>query len=388
MTLALASCLAVHAEAENRTPSGVKSAIETMPPQYLAQITRQAQRDSKGILWGEVHDGLVLGIGQIRTSWKSPIWPIIDVYLENRGREMVEGTLLVSSSYIVELDGQSYGTTGFGGPLRRLPPNQRLGPLTIEARHFRRIEKPPASSAAGTDVKKPALTEGTHTLRLSRNYKGKPVLGPEVTFHVSLSPYPMEEAIKAVTAGLKDRDRDVRGSAARSAGELRLFGARAAVLNTLKDTDVWVRRDAAAALGEIGDANTIAPLKELLQDPEMAVRMAAIDGLMKLGEPFEAAWVIPVIQSKKGNEFQNAIWLVRRHAGEKAAPTLIRCLDVNDPSTVSYYNATLTWQIGACGGPQLKYYHDFDGKSTPQQVQHNRKTLRRFRDWLAEHERK
>jgi hypothetical protein len=107
MTLALASCLAAHAEAENRTPSGVKSAIETMPPQYLVQITRQAQRDSKGILWGEVHDGLVLGIGQIRTSWKSPIWPIIDVYLENRGREMVEGTLLVSSSYIVELDGQS-----------------------------------------------------------------------------------------------------------------------------------------------------------------------------------------------------------------------------------------------------------------------------------------
>jgi hypothetical protein len=226
MTLALASCLAVHAEAENRTPSDVKSAIETMPPRHLANITCQTQRDSKGIIWGQAYDGLVLGIGEIRTSWKSPIWPIIDVYLENRGKEVVEGLLLVSSSYMIALDGQSYGMPGFGGPLRRLPPDQRLGPLTMEARHFRRIERPPASSAAGADGEKPALTEGTHTLRLSRNYKGKSVLGPEVTFYVSLSPYPMTQAIKAVTAELKDRDSAVRGSAAWSAGELRLSGAR------------------------------------------------------------------------------------------------------------------------------------------------------------------
>ena len=117
----------------------------------------------------------------------------------------------------------------------------------------------------------------------------------------------------------------------------------------------------------------------------MNVRLAVIKALQKLGEPFQEKLVVPVILSKKGNAFQSAIWFVRRNAGDKAVPILIRCLDMDDPSVSSYYNYTLLWQISACGGPNLKYHHDFDGKGTEQQVEENKKTLKVLKDRLKDY---
>jgi WD40 repeat protein len=112
----------------------------------------------------------------------------------------------------------------------------------------------------------------------------------------------------------------------------------------------------------------------LLNDAEMDVRLSAAQALVSLGEPLDPAWVEPVIKSKH-HVFQNAIWLVRRHAGKEAVPALIRCLDANNPEVNNYYNYTLVWQIHASGGPDLKYHHDFDNKGTPEQVAENRKVL-------------
>ena len=74
---------------------------------------------------------------------------------------------------------------------------------------------------------------------------------------------------------------------------------------------------------------------------------------------------------------------MRRHAGPEAAATLVGCLDMSNASADNYYNYTLVWQIAACGGPKLKYHHDFDSGGTPGQVEANRKTLSALKAWLA-----
>jgi hypothetical protein len=43
--------------------------------------------EDAAIAWGEAQDGIAVGVGAVRTSVKSSIWPIIDAYLENRGKD-------------------------------------------------------------------------------------------------------------------------------------------------------------------------------------------------------------------------------------------------------------------------------------------------------------
>lgn len=186
------------------------------------------------------------------------------------------------------------------------------------------------------------------------------------------------------TRELRQPDRDIRREAALAAGYLRLSGCQPALVGVLKDEDAVIRRYTLESLAKIRDSAAVAPVRELLSDADLDVRLAAATCLVELGQRLNVGWVEPIIKSKQ-NAFQNAIWLVRRHGGDQAIPALIRCLDVNDPSVASYYNYTLVWQIGACGGPTLKYHHDFDGKGTAEQVQENRQVLAQLQEWFHKH---
>jgi len=198
-----------------------------------------------------------------------------------------------------------------------------------------------------------------------------------------LSRYPdSEQAVQAILGALHDEDQAVRSSAATALGEMKARQAVPLLTATLKDEDEWVRRDAANALGKIGSREAVNALKDLLSDKSIPVRFAAVESLKELGEPFNASWVMEIIKSKECNEFQNAIWFVRRNAGKQAVSILIQCLDLADPSVKSYYNYTLVWQIAACGGPKLEFHHKFDGKGTEEQVQENKRVLQTLTDYL------
>jgi hypothetical protein len=260
-----------------------------------------------------------------------------------------------------------------------LPPGKRIGPITLNTDHFNRVPRLELTSVVDQTMPGPDLTEGEHGLRLhykldEDNNGPRLVASSTVSFHVELAPYPIEEAVATFVNELKGKDADVRRDAALAAGKLRLAGCRSALEEVLKEKDYTLRRYAAESLGLLGDPAAKEPLRSLLNDAEMDVRLSAAQSLVTLGEALDPAWVEPVIKSKH-HVFQNAIWLVRRHAGKEAVPALIRCLDLNDPSVNSYYNYTLVWQIHACGGPDLKYHHDFDNKGTPEQVEDNRKVL-------------
>jgi hypothetical protein len=354
---------------------------DAMPQRYLAAISIHGNPDPKDIVWGETRDGLAVGIARLRTSLESPVWPILDAYLENRGSVPITGAIQSRANFLLELDGQKYSEVDFGGKSSSLSPGRQLGPIAVYTMWFHRVDKLVPYQVVNDSAPAPTLSAGEHTLQLYFNLNERLIPSAPVTFTVRLRPYPIDAGVAQIARDLSDRNTYVRSIAAESAGRLRLSGARIAVTDALKDDDLGVRRSAARALGFIGNASTIEALKSVLNDRDMGVRNFAIESLVNLGEPFDIAWAEPIIRSKDG-EFENAVWLVRRYGGDMAATTLIRCLDMDDPSVKSYYNYTLVWQIGACGGPRIEYHHDFDGNGTADQVEHNRKVLAEMQNSL------
>ena len=200
-----------------------------------------------------------------------------------------------------------------------------------------------------------------------------------------LSRYPCEESVDAMAKGLEYRgDSFVRSVAAYGLSKMKSQKAVAALIKALDDNDEYVRRGVIRSLGKIGDKNIVAVLKNYFDDPSMNVRFAIVESLKELGEPFNEELVIPIIRSKE-SIWQNAVWFVRRNAGNKAPAVLIKCLDMDDSSVTSYYNNTLVWQIAACGGPKFTYHHEFDGKDTEKQIQENRKILDELKVWLDQY---
>jgi HEAT repeat protein len=93
--------------------------------------------------------------------------------------------------------------------------------------------------------------------------------------------------VRELIAKLKDKDSDVRRTAAKELGELR-EDAKPAVpelTRALRDKDLFVRRFAAEALGNIGpDAKSaVTPLALLMNDERKEVQLAAVDALAKIG---------------------------------------------------------------------------------------------------------
>jgi hypothetical protein len=364
------------------------------------KAAQQAGKAATAVFWGKPQDGLEVGIGAIRTSLKSPQWPIIEAFLKNRSKAPIDGVIRGRHKFIVELDGIYYAEEDFGGPVWPLAPGEQYGPITIETRTFHKMprlehyvsyEKPGEKPAPA-----PVLTAGQHTMKVyfktdrmsSDKPEIKPVPSAEIRFTVTLTPYPTDEAVETFARELRSSNSQARSEAALAAGYLPLPGCGKALIAVLNDDDPVIRRYAIESLAQIGDRSAVGQVHDILKDAKIDVRLAAASCLVELGQPLDVAWVMPIIKSHETNEFQNAIWLVRRHAGDKAVPTLIGCLDKDDPSVASYYNYTLVWQIGSCGGPKLKYHHDFDGKGTAAQVEENRRVLAELGEWLRKHEAK
>lgn len=356
-------------------------AVDAMPPKFIADVTIEGKASRTGIIWGNTTNGITVGISSVTTSLLFPIWPSINVYLESLGSKTTSWGNLSRSMFILELDGQLYSEQSYGGK-RLLTDENRLGPISVDTAWFHKIEKAVPYQIIYDTAPAPILTEGRHSLRVFYKSDQKLLPGPLLSILVKLRPYPMQNGVREIERALSDWKSNLGPyQVADLAVRMRMVGARDALVTMLKNNDQGMRQAAASALGVLGNDTVIPTLKDLAVNDVWIIRNTAIESLVKLGEPFKVSWAEPIIKSKDPAAFQNAIWLVRKYAGEDALATLIRCLDMNDPSVKNYYNYTLVSQIGACGGPQLKYYHDFDGKGTPEQVEENRKTLDKMKNW-------
>ena len=381
----------------------------TDPVQTAAYIQL---RTPEPIAWGEPVDGLNVGIGAIRAFHGEKKDLIISAYLANRGSGDLPWIIRSSAEFVIEVDGHFYGEPSFGGPAGAFPPGKVFPAILLIGDRYREIAGPDRNVINGSEAAPLGIGNGPHSVRihyrLSRPDARKVVPSALVNIEVpadradlkatvaalaelagrsdplgreqelaieGLRHLPGEEAIAGIAPCLKDRDSSVRSLAARSLGELKLKSAIPFLTQTLSDSDYGVRVSAAHALGAIGDRSAIAPLKTRHDDPNVTVRFEVLSALVALGEPVDLPRVSEIIRTKAGNEFQSAIWLVRRNAPTEAVRTLMACLDFSDASVASYYNYTLVWQIGACDGPKFAYHHDFDGKGTAAEVAENQRIL-------------
>jgi hypothetical protein len=92
-------------------------------------------------------------------------------------------------------------------------------------------------------------------------------------------------SVLPLIAALKDKDVNVRLSAAAGLGKIKDPRAVEPLIAVLKDTDVRVRRDAAFVLGEIGDARAVNALSEAFRNRDVEVIVGAHNFFIERGEP-------------------------------------------------------------------------------------------------------
>lgn len=129
------------------------------------------------------------------------------------------------------------------------------------------------------------------------------------------------KAVKALTQALKDKNFVVRRNAARALGEIKNREAVGALIKALGDKDWQVRSTAAWALGEIKDPEAVIPLTKKLKDKDREVVIRTVDALRAIGDPRAAKALINVL-GEKGEIRYKAVWAL----GEMREPTAVETL--------------------------------------------------------------
>jgi hypothetical protein len=251
----------------------------------------------------------------------------------------------------------------------------------------------------------------------------------------SLGSFSNDEAVQRVSVAVVDRELEVRIAAAGSLGRMKTPAAVRALLSRIKEvpkadgagqssTDEVVSEQQAlvAALGTTGSAYALPVIRSSLDAADDRVRRTGVAAIIQfstadaatvlpryaddadldfrefvirqlaetLRQPIKAEWLVPVIRSRNGrNSIGDAPRLLRLHTDDRAAPTLVSCLDFSNPNVRSYYNATVLQQQLACRpGLAIDWINDLNRNGTAEETAKNRDTLARLKAWVAEYQRK
>lgn len=221
-------------------------------------------------------------------------------------------------------------------------------------------------------------------------------------------------AVQAVVRALSDPQEEIRRTAAESLGSSKTDAGLDALIRELPNAPPSVSAAILRAMGMTKSPRVFEILERSLGSGDDLIRRAALDGILnypseqsvpalqpfatrgdmdfrevvigKLAEeykyPIDPRWLIPVIRSRKyDRSIGNAPRILRLHAGDKAAPTLLGCLDFENPDIRSYYNLTLIDNQLACGGLVIPWISDLNRDGTPEEIESNRRTLRQIQAW-------
>jgi len=163
------------------------------------------------------------------------------------------------------------------------------------------------------------------------------------------------------------------------------------LVETIRTGSGQPREDALVALTYVKDEAVIPELAKLLTFAAREHRISALEALSDFATEEAAAAILGTVRDgDRGIPVSRTegtgIDVIRRHGRWRAAPALIRCMDMANPSVRNYLNYTLVWKTGACGGPGLAYHHDFDSEGTDKQIADNRRTLEAMKNWLTQFE--
>lgn len=135
-------------------------------------------------------------------------------------------------------------------------------------------------------------------------------------------------AIPALTAALRDPDKDVRISAANALGIIRHHDACDALIAALQDSHVNVRYAAVEALSKIPSQKSVIPLTHILESAEEWLKLPAISALGYIGDYRATPYLIKVAQQPL--YLQTAIEALGHIGDERGIPCIIEALSSND----------------------------------------------------------
>jgi len=129
---------------------------------------------------------------------------------------------------------------------------------------------------------------------------------------------------------LKDKERDVRGSAAYVLGQIQAKEAVPQLLELLKDKERDVRVSAASALGQIQAKEAVPQLMELLKDEDSLVRGSAASALGQIQAKEEIPQLMELLKDKKWDVREGAAFALGEMQAKEAVPQLLELLKDKD----------------------------------------------------------
>jgi HEAT repeat protein/beta-lactamase regulating signal transducer with metallopeptidase domain len=129
---------------------------------------------------------------------------------------------------------------------------------------------------------------------------------------------------------LSDSSPDVREQAAFGLGQLRDRRAVDPLINALKDQNADVRQQAAFALGQIRDRTAVAGLSGALKDSNDDVREQAVFALGQIRDPSSVDAIVTAVHDAKADVRQQAVFALGQIRDRRAVEPLISAL--KDPA--------------------------------------------------------
>jgi HEAT repeat protein/beta-lactamase regulating signal transducer with metallopeptidase domain len=165
----------------------------------------------------------------------------------------------------------------------------------------------------------------------------------------AVSPEEATRIVGALSASLRDRDAEVRKSAAEALGELDDPRAVDALMRALRsDSDAGVRAMAAWALGQIEDPRAVPALGEALRDDSSAeVRAMAATALGEIESPEGVQYLRPALRDSNDTVRANAVMALGEIEDAAAVPALAEAL--RDANVEIRRNAA--WALGEIESP-------------------------------------
>lgn len=240
-------------------------------------------------------------------------------------------------------------------------------------------------------------------------------LSVRVAVVAALGQFTDAEAVQAVIRALSDREESIRTTAANALGKSKTGDAVDALIQRLPESTPAVRAAILRAMGATKSPRVFEILEQSLGSDDDVIRRAALDGMLsfpavqgvpallpfvahadmdfreevihRLAEHYKQSidpkWLIPVIQSRrKANSIGDAPRLLRLYTKDKAAPTLLSCLDFESPDIRNYYNLTIIDNQLACRGLAIPWISDLNRNGTPEETEKNHRTLKQIKSWV------
>lgn len=128
--------------------------------------------------------------------------------------------------------------------------------------------------------------------------------------------------VAALTAALKDSDKEVRENAMQALIRMRDPAIFEPLVQALKDTSPDVREQAAHGLAQMRDKRAVEPLISVLKDTNADVREAAVQGLSELRDPRAFDGILAAIRDESPSVRERAAFALGQLRDKRAVPAL------------------------------------------------------------------